>query len=185
VSSADRPGKPSGLAGGLTRRDAPILRVKFRPCQRFQPQIRRSGTVSRRGCALDLRTKNACEWFPNRGCLAKMAVMDFNLDRVRKNVQSASTEDLLDRATVYRGGLEPEALPVILEELRTRGISAEAIVEHERQRGEVVLDDRGVTQKCSHCYRPAVVREWGWHQLFGKVPVFPRTFWRCELHKRD
>lgn len=113
-----------------------------------------------------------------------MTRMEFNLDRVRNNVQSASTEDLLDRVTVYRDGLEPEALPVILEELRTRGYSPEAIVEHEKQRGEVLFDDRGIAQKCSECDRPAVVREWGWHQLFGKLPVFPRAFWRCEVHRR-
>jgi hypothetical protein len=110
--------------------------------------------------------------------------MDFNLDRVRRNVEAANTEDLLDRATVYRDGLEPEALPVILEELRARGVSPEAIVEHEQVRGEVLLDDRGVTMKCSHCNRPAIVREWGWHQLFGKFPVFPRAFWRCDMHRR-
>ena len=28
--------------------------------------------------------------------------MEFNIDRVRKNVAAAETPDLLDRATVYR-----------------------------------------------------------------------------------
>lgn len=114
-----------------------------------------------------------------------MRHMEFDLDRVRTNVRLASTEDLLDRATVYRQALEPEALPVILEELRERGVSPEAIVEHEKQRGEVLLDDRGIAQKCNECARPAVVREWDWHQLFGKLPVFPRAFWRCEVHRRN
>jgi hypothetical protein len=122
---------------------------------------------------------------PEAGRQSENEDMNFNLDRVRKNVEAANTEDLLDRATVYRDGLEPEALPVILEELRARGVSPEAIIEHEQERGEVLLDDRGVTQKCSHCNRPAIIREWAWHQLFGKVPVFPRAFWRCEVHRRS
>jgi hypothetical protein len=111
--------------------------------------------------------------------------MDFSVERVRDNVRSASTEDLLDRVTVYREALEPEALPVILEELRERGINPEAIVEHEKTRGEVLVDARGIAHKCSECDRPAVVHEWGWHQLFGKLPVFPRMFWRCEVHRQS
>jgi hypothetical protein len=110
--------------------------------------------------------------------------MDFNLDRVRNNVRAASTEDLLDRATVYRSALEPEALPVILEELQSRGVSAEAILAHEQSRGDVAIDETGTARKCNECSRPAVVQEWGWHQLFGRVPVFPRLYWRCEEHRR-
>ena len=34
------------------------------------------------------------------------AVMELNLERVRRNVEQASTEDLLDRATVYRAAME-------------------------------------------------------------------------------
>lgn len=110
--------------------------------------------------------------------------MDFDLDRVRDNVRAATTEDLLDRATVYRMGVEPDALPVILEELRSRGVSATAIVDHEKARGGVAFDENGTAQLCSRCRRPAVVREWGWHWLRGLVPVFPRLYWRCEVHRR-
>ncbi len=73
--------------------------------------------------------------------------MEFNIDRVRNNVRASTTEDLLDRATVYREGVEPEALPLILEELRARGVSPEAVVAHEKQRGEVILDEQGIRQK--------------------------------------
>ena len=110
--------------------------------------------------------------------------MEFNIDRVRENVQQASTEDLLDRATVYREALEPEALPVILEELRMRGLTAELLVAHEEARREVLCDAAGLPRRCSECSRPAIVQEWGWHQLFGKVPLFPRLFWRCEEHRQ-
>jgi len=109
--------------------------------------------------------------------------MEFDLNRVRANVQNATTEDLLDRATIYRAGLEPGALPVILEELRARGVTPEVIVAHEGTRGDVLLDDTGTVQKCHRCHRPAAVREWGWHRIFGRLPIFPRAFYLCEEHR--
>ena len=110
--------------------------------------------------------------------------MEFNLERVKENVRASTTEELLDRATVYRAGLEAEALVVILEELRTRGVSADDVVAHEVSRQGSVFDDTGTAQLCSRCRKPAVVREWGWHWMFDKVPVFPRLFWRCPDHRR-
>ena len=108
--------------------------------------------------------------------------MDFNLQRVRANVRNAPTADLLDRATVYRAGLEPEALPVILEELKSRGVTAELIVRHEQDRQGVVVDATGTARQCARCRRPAVAREWGWHRMYGSVPVFRRRFYLCEDH---
>jgi hypothetical protein len=108
--------------------------------------------------------------------------MEFDLQRVRANVRNASTEDLLDRATVYRTNLEPEALPVILEELKARGVTADAIVRHERDRPHAFRDDAGVVRTCARCRRPAVTHEWGWHRMFGKLPLFPRRFYLCEDH---
>jgi len=112
-----------------------------------------------------------------------MLAMEFSLERVQENVRQATTEDLLDRVTVYRAGLEPEALPVILEELRSRGVTAEAIVAHEEARQTVIFDPSGPAFKCHWCPKPAVAREWGWHRLFGKLPLFPRTFYLCEEHR--
>ncbi len=109
--------------------------------------------------------------------------MEFDLGRLMANVRAATTEDLLDRVTVYRAGLEPEALPVILEELRRRGVTPETIVEHEETRGEVLVDSQGVARTCARCPRPAVVCEWGFHKLFGKVPLFARPFYLCEQHR--
>src|SRR5262245_24017109 len=109
--------------------------------------------------------------------------MEFDLKRVRANVQNATTEDLLDRATVHRTGLEPAALPVILEELRARGVTPEVIVAHESTRADVLFDDSGTAQKCHRCERPAVVREWGWHRMFGELPLFPRLFYLCDEHR--
>jgi hypothetical protein len=109
--------------------------------------------------------------------------MKFDLQRVRANVRNASTEDLLDRATVYRAGVEPAALPVILEELRSRGVTPEAVVAHEGSRRRALYDEMGTAIKCQRCRKPAVVRQWGWHRLFGKLPVFPRPFYLCEEHR--
>jgi hypothetical protein len=108
--------------------------------------------------------------------------MDFDLKRVRANVRNATTEDLLDRATIYRSGLEPAALPVILEELRSRGVTPEAIVTHEGARRNVLYDASGTARKCHCCHKPAVARQWGWHRVFGRLPLFPRAFYLCEDH---
>jgi hypothetical protein len=108
--------------------------------------------------------------------------MEFSLERVRANVRKATTEDLLDRATVYRAGLEPAALPVILEELKARGVTPEAIVRHEESQQGVMVDDAGAAQLCSRCRKPAVAREWGWHRMYDKFPLFPRLFYLCKDH---
>src|SRR5262245_47640208 len=109
--------------------------------------------------------------------------MEFDLQQVRANVRTATTEDLLDRATVYRAGLEPDALPVILEELRSRGVTPDAIVRHEEGRQGVIVDSTGTARVCAECRKPAITHEWGWHRMFGKLPVFRRRFYRCEDHR--
>ena len=109
--------------------------------------------------------------------------MELDLGRVRENVRKSSTEDLLDRVTVYRSGVDPAALPVILEELRARGVTPEDVVAHERAASGVVHDPEGVARPCSRCRKPAVAVEWGWHRMFGKVPLFPRKFYVCDVHR--
>src|SRR5437870_2239134 len=41
-----------------------------------------------------------------------------NLNLIRENAAKATAEDLLDRVTVYRAGMEPPALEVLEQELR-------------------------------------------------------------------
>ena len=75
----------------------------------------------------------ASERFPNRSRQHNegarlwfwrvVSMLPFDLDRVRKNVEEATTIDLLERATVFREGMELEALELIETELRRRGIS--------------------------------------------------------------
>jgi hypothetical protein len=109
--------------------------------------------------------------------------MRLDLEKVRANVRAAATEDLLNRVTVYRAGMEPEALDIIERELRQRGISPDAIAEHERTRGEEVLfDSEGIARKCYRCLRPAVAEGLEWHRLWGLLPVFRRRIAWCAEH---
>jgi hypothetical protein len=108
--------------------------------------------------------------------------MELNLERVRAGVKAASTEDLLDRATVYRAGMEPEALAIIDEELHQRGVTAGEIHDHaERQRGKSLLEG-GLPGRCARCARPAATHAWRWHRLWGVLPLFPRWVALCEEH---
>jgi hypothetical protein len=111
-------------------------------------------------------------------------VFAFDPDRVRENVRWASTEDLLDRATVYRAGMEPEALTIIEAELRGRGVSQEEIDTHAvmRDKDTFLLPD-GTARRCSFCHRPASAEGWGWHKLWGVLPIFPRYFFYCSEHR--
>ena len=109
--------------------------------------------------------------------------LDLDLERVRANAGESATEELLDDLTVYREGMEPAALDVIEEELRRRGVTPDAIAEHERGRRETVLfDAEGVAVKCCKCRRPAVVEGHDWHRLWGVLPLFHRRFAWCEVH---
>jgi hypothetical protein len=125
--------------------------------------------------------------------------MQFNTERVRQNAQQASTEDLLDRVTVYRTGMEPEAVDIIESELSHRGVGRKEIEEHlsRRRAGGVsplsecvspLVDASGLPLECSFCHRPAVLRRrgWDWMRPWG-VPLFPRPrlFYYCEQHRPD
>src|SRR5205085_8078170 len=100
--------------------------------------------------------------------------LELNLERVQANVRKAETEDLLDRATVYRAGMEPAALELIDAELRARGVGEAEIAAHVRRRSMTLYGADGLALKCGECRRPAVVRKWGWHRLWGLLPLFPR-----------
>src|SRR5947209_566383 len=102
--------------------------------------------------------------------------------RVVKNVRAATTQDLLDRATVYRKGMEPEALEVIEEELRARGVRPEEIAAHAASQ-RAVAGAEGLARKCCRCRRPATAVVWGWHRLGGVLPLFPRRFAYCDEHR--
>lgn len=112
--------------------------------------------------------------------------MRFNPEQVRLNARQADTDDLLDRVTVFREGMEPEALGIIESELNSRGIRSQQIDEHgSRREKEVIFLSQGLAARCSFCrfcHKPAVKEGWAWHRLWGYLPVYPRYFYYCENH---
>ena len=110
--------------------------------------------------------------------------MRFNPEKVRSNVRQASTEDLLDRVTVWRYGMEPEALDLIEAELRQRGVDPGEVEAHaERRKADVVPGSRGMAAVCYLCDRPAVERRWVWGKFWRLVPLFPRRAYVCAEHR--
>ena len=112
------------------------------------------------------------------------------LAKVRENARQATTEDLLDRVTVYRGGMEPDAIEVIEADLNGRGVCPGQILAHSESNENVLLDENGVALMCSICEQPAIAFE---KQFFQPVADFvhglmggpffgtrPRTF--CKDH---
>jgi hypothetical protein len=122
-------------------------------------------------------------------------MFEFNAERVRANVREATTEDLLDRATVSSDGMEPEALDIIEAELSRRGVTRQDLEAHaDRYRRENTLPPgEGPPPRCSFCDRPAVAQRWGWHRLQGRglagvltslLPLYrPRFLSYCAAHR--
>jgi ATP-dependent helicase YprA (DUF1998 family) len=103
--------------------------------------------------------------------------------RVEANARAAATEDLLDRITIHRAGMDAEALPIIEKELRARGVGGEAIRAHEQLRQQAGTMEAGdFAAKCCKCARPAVARVVHWHRLWDLIPVFPRPGYFCAEH---
>jgi hypothetical protein len=112
--------------------------------------------------------------------------MKFDSQKVTTNARSASTEDLLDRVTVFREGMEAEALGIFEAELRQRGITRAAIEAHAcANEGACLRDADGVALQCRNCRKAAVIEAWGWQRLWNLVPIFPRRFRYCEEHRPD
>ena len=110
--------------------------------------------------------------------------MKLDLERVRANVRGATTEDLLDRATVYRSGMELEALEIIDEELRSRGVTLDAFLATESVRGVgLVRGPNGLPRVCAKCGRPATWGGWTWGRLWWVLPLFPRWAALCDEHR--
>jgi len=107
-------------------------------------------------------------------------------DRMKRNIHEADTLDLLDRVTAFRQGMEPGAVALIEDELRRRGVSADDLLSHAEQihRHAIQLSD-GSPARCSFCARPAVARNWGWHRIWGVLPLFPRRYYYCDTHRPE
>jgi hypothetical protein len=110
--------------------------------------------------------------------------MFFDLDRVRDNAAKAMTDDLLDRVTVYRSGMEPEALEVIETELARRGVGPRDIEAHAVSRQGTLRDASGLALRCVVCHQPAVGQSWQMLKVFGILPLIPRRVALCAQHLR-
>jgi hypothetical protein len=112
--------------------------------------------------------------------------LGFDPEQVLANVRRADTEDLLDRVTAYRHGMEPEAVEIIERELRDRGVTDEQMADHAgRVEREVLFLPDGIAARCSQCNAPAVAQAWGWFRLLRKIPIFPRRIYLCRTHARS
>jgi hypothetical protein len=127
--------------------------------------------------------------------------MHFPLREIAQYVRTAPTEELLDRVTIYREGMEPAALDHMEGELDRRGVTRAQIADHDaKQRATAIMLPDGTAKRCCRCNRPAVRDARGWHwmkvgipfigMLIGRgsvplgfsIPVFPRLHAYCEVH---
>jgi hypothetical protein len=112
--------------------------------------------------------------------------MDMDIEKVWLNVRQSTTRDLLNRLTVYRSGMEADALRIIERELHDRGVTPDDIDQHDRaMRDAVLVDEHGIGIKCTFCYEPAIAEGLGWHRLWGILPLFPRWHHYCREHNPD
>jgi hypothetical protein len=110
-------------------------------------------------------------------------MLPLDVERVAEFAREASTQDLLNLVTVYRQGVESEAVLIIEKELRHRGVGSAQILAHDLElRRHVLFDDNGAALSCSFCKQPAVSEGWGWHRLWGVLPLFPRKLRFCPGH---
>ncbi|HEY1186025.1 MAG TPA: hypothetical protein VGE74_00150 [Gemmata sp.] len=128
--------------------------------------------------------------------------MNLPLKEIARYTRSASTEELLDRVTVDREGMEPAALDLMEGELDRRGVTRAQIADHDAKfRTAAVRRPDGTARRCERCDRLAVVETRGWYRwrarvpmlplLLGRadaplgfsVPLFPRLFAYCEAHR--
>jgi hypothetical protein len=110
--------------------------------------------------------------------------MEWDEDKLLLNIRDADTDDLLDRVTAFRAGMEPEAIDLIERELHRRGVTAAQMQDQAEVYGrECVFDANGIAKMCSICRRPAVREGWGWHKILGMLPIFPRWLHYCKVHQ--
>lgn len=111
-------------------------------------------------------------------------MLDFDPTRTLTNVRAATTEDLLDRVTAYRAGLEPEAIELIEGELRRRDVDADEIAARQEECTRACLfGPDGSALACDFCHRPAVAGGRRWFRLWGVLPLFPLPARFCREHR--
>lgn len=110
--------------------------------------------------------------------------MNLPLRDIARYVRTADTQELLDRVTVYREGMEPAALDLMEGELDRRRVTRAQIAEHDaRYRAVAIMLPDGTARRCERCDRPATFRGRRWHRMYGIFPVFRRTVYLCSEHQ--
>jgi|SRR6516165_4559162 hypothetical protein len=113
-------------------------------------------------------------------------MLKLDLEKTCTEIGHADTEDLLDRVTAYREGMEADTIDLIEQELQRRKVGpAEIKARMAACQRYCVFDAAGVALSCSLCRRPAVTEVVGWHRLWGVVPLFPRRMRYCKTHWRS
>ena len=95
------------------------------------------------------------------------------MERVARNVQKATTEDLLNRVTAYRAGMEPEALVLIEQELRRRDVTDEQIEAHLAQAEPEV--DVLLAEVVDESTLRLFIARWGWTLSWLLAPKWTRA----------
>lgn len=109
---------------------------------------------------------------------------DAEIAKVETYARTATTEELLDRATIFRADHDPDALDLFERELRRRRVDPAVIERHGQERAETaIVRSDGTVARCEFCDRPAEITAWKWQRLWGKVPIFPRPMALCGHHR--
>jgi hypothetical protein len=97
--------------------------------------------------------------------------------------RTAETPVLLDRVTVLREDMDPDAVEIFLAELARRGVGPDRIRDHELAwKTRVLQRPDGLPATCVWCGRAATVQRQAWHKFLRLVPVYRRTLYYCDAH---
>ena len=110
-------------------------------------------------------------------------MLEWDEQKVLVNIKKSDTDDLMDRITAYRAGMEPVAVEMIENELQGRGVTPEQIAARRKSYEQTCLFDAdGSAKMCSQCRKPAILEKWAWHRLMNKIPLLPRRLRYCADH---
>lgn len=106
-----------------------------------------------------------------------------NSTKVLQFASKASTRELLDRVTLFRKGMETEAIEILEKELSRRGVSPRDCQEHqEKWAPKILWDSEGLPRTCCKCQNPATSLGKAWVRFFGLIPLIPYRAAFCEDH---
>ncbi|MBI1829835.1 MAG: hypothetical protein HYR84_00125 [Planctomycetes bacterium] len=112
-------------------------------------------------------------------------MIEIDEERLLVNIRQPDTDDLLDRVTAFRKGMEPVAIALTEKELHRREVTAAQIAAHrEACERDCLFHEDGVAKKCSYCRKPAVRQAIGWQKLWRLIPLFPCEMFYCYEHAK-